>query len=105
MAPRHHAIGLLRFDLAVDRDCQFVERPVGGEGMSEVAERILVLMQDAVLRQIDAPVHHVLAVMVARGKPQRLRHRRGRRVVAIGGVVGNTNPHGVRMTGPIRTGF
>ena len=38
----HHAIGVLRLDLAVDLDPQFLERPVGGEDVGDIAEGIFV---------------------------------------------------------------
>ena len=91
-----HAFGVVRIDLALDRDRQFAERPFGGEGMADVAEGVLVLVQQAILRQIDAPVDHILPVVIARGEPQHLGHAGGRRVVAIGGRVGDADAHGAR---------
>jgi NADH-quinone oxidoreductase subunit G len=100
----HHAFGIVGIDFAFDRDRQFAERSLGGEEMADVAEGILVLVQQAILRQIDAPAHHVLPVVIARREPQHLDHAVGRRVVAIGGGVGNSNSHalaGANFTGDI----
>ena len=87
------AFGILGVDLAFDRDRQFAKRSLGGEGMGDVAEGVLVLVQQAILRQVDAPVYHILPVVIARREAQHLDHAGGRRVVAIGGRVGNTNSH------------
>src|SRR5882757_3876370 len=61
--------------------------------MRDVAEGVLVLMQEAIRRQVDAPGGHILAIMVARGQPQCLRHAGRRRVVVISGCVGEADPH------------
>jgi hypothetical protein len=52
-----------------------------------------MLVQLAIVRQIDAPEHHILPVVIARGEAKHLRHAGGRRVVAISGRVGNANSH------------
>ncbi len=59
-----HVLGI---DLAIDGNRQLAERSFGGEGMDDVAEGILVLMQQAIVRQIDAPGDNVLSVVIARG--------------------------------------
>ena len=40
--------------------------------MDDVAEGILMGLQPAVGGYVDAPIYHILAVMVARRQPQRL---------------------------------
>ena len=50
------------------------QRPVGGEGVGDVAEGILLRVEPAVRRYVDAPVDHVLAVVIARRHAQRLDH-------------------------------
>ena len=89
----HHAVGILRLDLAVDFDAQAPQRAVGGENMGEVAEGILVRVKPRVGGNIDAPADHILAFVVARGEPQHLDHARGRRVVAMDDAVGDANAH------------
>ena len=79
----HHAVGVLRLDLALHRQAQFGERPIHGEDVADVAERVLVLGKLAVLRHVDAPADDILAVVIARRQPQRLNHRAGRLGVPI----------------------
>src|ERR1035441_1811706 len=73
--------------------------------MSDVAERILMLVQQAILRKIDAPTHYVLPIVIARGEPHDLRHPIRWRVVVIDCRVRNTNSHGALgaadMTGDV----
>jgi len=38
--------------------------------MSDVAEGVFVLVQQAILRQIDALGHHMLTVVIARGEAE-----------------------------------
>ena len=52
----HHAVGVLGVDLAFDQHAQFGQRPLGGEHVGDVAERILVLVELAVFRHVDAPL-------------------------------------------------
>ena len=40
--------------------------------MDDVAEGILMGLQPAVGGNVDAPIDHILAVMIARRQPQRL---------------------------------
>ncbi len=88
-----HALGVLGIDLALDRDRQFAKRPLGGKGMADIAEGVLVLVQQAILRQIDPPGDHILSVVIARGEAQHLDHAGGRRVVAISRRVRDANAH------------
>src|SRR6202142_1295836 len=72
--------------------------------MSDVAEGVLVQVHQAIIRQIDAPGHHILPVVIARGEAEHLDHAGGRRVVAISRRVGNTNSHelaGAKITGDV----
>ena len=68
--------------------------PLDREGMDDVAERILMGLQPAVGGYVDAPIHHILAVMVARRQPQRLDHAGGGSVVAIDALVRDADAHG-----------
>ena len=43
----HHAIGILRLDLAIDLEAQLGERAVGCENMGDVAERVFVRIEPA----------------------------------------------------------
>ena len=90
----HHAVGVLRLDLALDLDAQLGERTVGGEDMGEVAEGVFVGGEPRVGGNVDAPADHILAVVVARREPQHLDHARGRRVVAMDDAVGDAQAHG-----------
>ena len=89
----HDALGIAGLDLALDVDRQFVERAVGGEGVGDVAERVFMLIEPAIGRNVDAPACDVLAIMVARREAQNLDHAAGRRVVAIGGRMRNADMH------------
>ena len=93
----HDAVGVLGLDLAVDLDAQFAERPVGGEHVGDIAERVLMGGKPGVGGDVDAPAHHVLALVVSRRQPQHLDHAGGRRIVAIDGAVGDAQAH-VRTT-------
>src|SRR4029077_19747326 len=59
----------------------------------EIAERILVAVEPALLRQVDAPIGDVLAVMVARGQAQHLNDAGRRALVAVDRVVGDPDTH------------
>ena len=83
------AVGVLRVDFAIDLDAEFVERTLGRERMGDVAERVLMLMQEAIFGQIDPPGQDVLPLVVARRQAQQLRHAGWRRVIGVGGRVGN----------------
>ena len=92
----HDAFGILRFDLALDIDAQFGERPVGGEDLGEVAEGVFMRIA-RVVRDVDAPADHVLAFVIARGEPQDLDHAGGRRFVAMNDAMGDAQTHGSEM--------
>jgi len=82
-----------RFDDALYADRELFERSFGGEGMGQVAEGILVLVQQAIVRTLDPPGDDVLAVMIARRQPQNLRHAERRAFVAIGRGVRDMDSH------------
>jgi hypothetical protein len=65
--------------------------------MGDVAERILVLIELAVFRHVDAPALDILAVVIARRQPQRLDHGIGRLRVAIDGFMGDLKAHSRRQ--------
>ena len=87
------AVSVLGVDFAGDRHRQFVERAFGIEDVADIAEGAFLLMQLAILRYLDTPIDHVLAVMIARGQAQNLRDAFRRRLVAVAGGVGNANAH------------
>src|SRR5262245_52137573 len=87
------AVGVLGVDFAIDLDAQFVERSLGRERMSDVAKRILMMMQTTIFGQIDPPGQDMLSFMVAWRQAQQLRHAGRRRVVGVGSCVGNLNAH------------
>src|SRR5262249_29658631 len=78
----------------LDQDSQLVERAIGGEGGGGIAEGVLVLIEPAVRRHVDAPVHDEFAVVVARGEPPHLDHAAGRAAVSIGRPVRGAEQHG-----------
>ena len=63
----HEAICILGVDFAGHFDGQFVERAIGCKRVDDISESILMLMQQAILRQIDTPRYNMLTFMVARG--------------------------------------
>src|SRR6185503_10543590 len=71
----------------------FGERTLGREGVGNIAERVLVGIEAAILRHVDAPMHDILAVMIARGEAQGLDHAADRRVVVVAGLVRDANAH------------
>src|SRR5262249_59171065 len=79
--------------LALDRNRKLAEWPLGGEHVGDVAEGILVLVEPAIRGDVDAPAHHVLAVMVAWGQPQHLNHAHGGRLVAVARQVREADTH------------
>src|SRR5262245_2309936 len=89
----HHALGVARFDLALDRHGKLAEGAVGGEGMNDVAEGVLVLIEPAIGGDVDAPARHVLPVVIARGEPQHLDHAGGGFLVAIARQMRDADAH------------
>ena len=83
----HDAGGVLGLDLALDHDAELRDRAGRGERMGDVAERVLAGLEPAIRRDVDPPVHHVLAVVVARRQAQRLDHARDGRLVAVDRLV------------------
>ncbi len=77
----------------VDGDAEVVDRAIGGEGVGDVAVGILLLVEPAVGRHVDAPIDDVLAVMVARRQAQRLDHAGRRRVIVVTGLVAHPDAH------------
>jgi hypothetical protein len=75
---------------------------VGGEHVGDVAERILLRGKPCIGRNVDAPAHHVLAFMVARGEPQQLDSAGRRRVVAGDRRMGDADAHNRSQVSVIR---
>ena len=94
----HDAVAVLGLDLALDQQPQGLERAVGAERVGDVAERVLLRVEPAVGRGVDAPVDHVLAVVIARRHAQRLDHALGRLVVAVDGFVRDSDAHATIMS-------
>ena len=101
----HHAAGVLGVDLAVHQHAQLRQRALGAEHMGDVAEGILVLVELAIFRHVDAPAFDILAVVIARRQPQRLDHAARRLLVAIDGLVRNLDAHGHGRSIPIASGL
>ncbi len=93
----HDALGIARLDLALDRHGEIAEGAVGGEGVGDVAEGILVLLEPAIRGDVDPPARHVLAVVIARGQAQHLDHADRGLLVAVAGEVRDTQAHGGRQ--------
>ena len=89
----HDAVGILRFDLAFDRDAELGERTVDGEHMRAVAEGVVVSIEPRVTGNVDPPVDDILAVVIARSQPQHLDDAGGRRLVAMNDAVGDAQSH------------
>jgi hypothetical protein len=70
--------------------------------VGDVAEGVLVLLELAVLRHVDAPVLDILSVVIARREPQRLDHAARGLLVAIDGLVRNPDAHGHNNIGKRR---
>jgi hypothetical protein len=98
----HHAVGILRIHLALDRDSQFRQRTLGAEPVGDIAEGVLVLVELAILRHVDAPVLDILAVVIARREPQRLDHAARRLLIAIDSLVRNPDAHRSSMKPIVR---
>ena len=89
----HDALGIAGLDLALDRDGELAERALGAEGVGEVAEGVLVLVEPAIRGDVDPPARHVLSVVVARGQPQHLDHAGRGRPVDIARQVRDADAH------------
>src|SRR5262249_24163763 len=87
------AVGVVSVDFAIDLDAQFVERALGRERMNDVAERMLMMMQQTIFGQVDPPGQDMLSLMVAWRETQQLRHAGRRRVIAVGRRVRDVYPH------------
>ena len=72
--------------------------------MGEIAERVLIGFEPAVRGNLDPPVDHVLAGVVARREPQRLDHAGTGRLVAVERFVRDADAHG-QSSNPRRTRF
>ncbi len=92
--PAHDPLGIAGLDLAFDQDAELAEGAVGGEGVGNVAERILVLIEPAIRRNIDPPARDILAVVIARGQPQHLDHTGRRTAVTVADLVCDAKAHG-----------
>ena len=57
----HDAGGILRFDFAFDVDADALDRARQRESVHQIAERILALIEPAIVRERDTPTHDVLA--------------------------------------------
>ena len=80
-------------DQAFDMDGKVGERSAG-QYMGDVAEGVLMHIEPRIGRHVDLPVGDVLAVVAARRHAQDLDHPGGRRLVAIGSGMGNSQAHG-----------
>ena len=100
----HEAGGVLGLHLALDHDTKLRDRAGRGESMGKVAERVLLGFEPAIRGDLEPPVDHVLAGVIARREPQRLDHARAGRFVAIQGLVRDADAHG-QSSNPRRTRF
>src|SRR5205823_5353998 len=88
-----HPLGVAGLDLALDQHRELGERTGRREGVRDSAERILMAVEPAFLRQVDAPIDHILAVMVARGQPEHLNDAGRRALVTVDRLVGDPDAH------------
>src|ERR1700691_2056751 len=87
----------MRLDLAYDADTQRFQRLRRAQEMGDVAKRILVRVKPRINGDVDAPIDDVLAFVIARRKPQKLRDRGRGRVEMPDDAVGNTKAHDRRQ--------
>src|SRR6202022_1534887 len=88
------AFGVTGLDFAFRSHCELLYRPIRGEGVSDVSERIFVLMQPAIPRHVDAPMGDVLAVVISWRGAQTLDRACPRPPVAISRAMRDTKAHG-----------
>ena len=58
------AVSVLRLDLALDIDAELGQGPADAEYLGDVAERVFIRSEPRIDREVDAPAHHMLAVVV-----------------------------------------
>ena len=66
----YNPVRVAGIDLAFSQQRQLREWARGRERVAEIAEGILVGVKAAFPRNLDAPVDHVLAVVIARGQTE-----------------------------------
>ncbi len=89
----HDAFGVAHFHLSFGGYSKVVQRPFSCKGMSDVAERVLLLVEPAVGRKLDSPARDMLAIMIAWREPQHLNHARRGHLITIAGTVGDAEAH------------
>src|SRR5262249_14741030 len=87
------AVRVLGLDLALDQHRELGERSGRRERVGEIAERVLLAVERALLREGDAPVRDVLALMIARGQAQHLNHAGRRALVTVDRLVEDPDAH------------
>jgi hypothetical protein len=80
-------------DLAGHPHGDALDRPVGREHVDDVAEGVLAGFQPAVGARLDAPAQDVLPVVVAGGEAQGLHEGLHGPLVAVDGVVDDSDAH------------
>jgi hypothetical protein len=90
----HDAGEIIGFDQAADMDRDVGDGAIEREGVGDVAIGILAVAHAAVDGRLDAPGHHMLAVMIARRQAQDLRDVPGRFGIGVGDRMGDPDPHG-----------
>ncbi len=88
-----HAAGVVGLDQPFGDDLDVADRPAG-QHVGDVAERVLMHVQLGIGGDVDLPFRDVLPVMAARRHAQDLDHAGGRRLVAIGRGVLDSQAHG-----------
>src|SRR4051794_36586997 len=66
--PAHDAARVLHVDLALDFHAKFGKRAFRRKGVRDVAESVLMLVETAVLADVDTPTNDIVAVVIARRK-------------------------------------
>src|SRR5580698_4832224 len=72
---------------------KFVERPIRGEYVADVAKRIFMGGEPHVGGYVDAPVNDVLALVITGCQPQYLNDAAGGRVIAVDRFVSDAQAH------------
>ncbi|MGX1013479.1 hypothetical protein AB7M69_007836 [Bradyrhizobium japonicum] len=88
-----HAAGVVGLDQALGGDLDVADGSAG-QHMGDVAEGVLMGVELGVGRDVDLPLRHILPVMAAGRHAQDLDHAGGRRLIAIGRGVLDSQAHG-----------
>ncbi len=81
-------------DNAFDQNRNLFDRGDQRKAMDNIAESIVTRHKAAIMVDINAPIHDILAIAGARRHAQHLHHRQRRTVIVIAGLVMDRDTHG-----------